>query len=95
MRVLLAIVFVIAIASLLYLGLQAYLIDRARRPGPYRVQTITRDDGTLAVIVRRGTEHARTVRELPADLDPIDLQAELRLARDEAQLVADELNRGV
>ena len=95
MRVLLIVILVIAIASLLYLGLQAFLVDRARRPSPWRVQTITRDDGTLAVLVLRGRDdHARTVRELPADLDPMDLAVELRLARDEAQLLADELNRG-
>ena len=86
-------VLVIAIASLLYLGLQAFLADRARRPPPWRVQTITRGDGALAVVVLRGRdEHARTVRELPADLDPMDLAVELRRARDEAQLLADELN---
>ena len=87
-------VFVIAVASLLYLGLQALLVDRARRPGTWREQTITRDDGTLVVLVQRAGEHPRTVRELPADLDPTDLAVELRLARDEARLLADELNRG-
>ena len=94
MKVLLIVVLVIAIASLLYLGLQAYLVDRARRPSPWRVQTVTREDGTIAVLVLRGRDdHARTVRELPADLDSMDLAVELRLARDEAQLIADELNR--
>lgn len=91
---LLIVVLVIAIASLLYLGLQAFLVDRARRPSPWRVQTLTREDGTLAVVVLRGHDDpARTVRELPADLDSMDLAVELRLARDEAQLLADELNR--
>jgi len=45
------------------------------------------------VLARDGAPHARTVRELPAGMDPIDLAAELRLAREEGELQADELNR--
>ena len=41
----------------------------------------------------RRDQHARTVRELPGDMDAIELAAELRLAREDAQLQADELNR--
>jgi len=92
-KLLLIVVLVVALASLLYLGLQAFLLDRARSPGPWRVRTITRDDGALVVMVVRGHESSRTVRELPADLDPIELASELRLARDEAQMLAEELNR--
>jgi len=68
-KLLLIVVLVVALASLLYLGLQAFLLDRARSPGPWRVRTITRDDGALVVMVVRGHESSRTVRELPADLD--------------------------
>ena len=86
----LVLLFVVVMASLLYLGLQGYLGDRARR-SRWKVQTITREDGTLVVIVLRGP-HVRVVRELPTYLEGADLAGELREARDEAQLLADELN---
>jgi hypothetical protein len=45
------------------------------------------------VLVRDGEPRVRTIRELPGDMDAIELAAELRLAREDAQLQADELNR--
>lgn len=45
------------------------------------------------LLVRAGSEHALTVRELPADIDSIELAPELRLAREDAELQAAELNR--
>jgi hypothetical protein len=44
-------------------------------------------------VVARHGQHPRTVRELPADMDPIDLASDLRLAREEAEALAGELNR--
>ena len=94
MRLVIAITCVAAVAGLLYVALTAWLESRARRRGPWRVETVTRADGTYAVIVlREGSEHARTVCELAPGLDSVELASELRLAREDAQLQADELNR--
>jgi hypothetical protein len=58
----------------------------------WQVTTRTRDDGTLVVAVS-GADGERVVRELPPALEGVELTSELRLAREEAQLQADELNR--
>jgi len=80
-------------SALAYVLLMAWLAARARRGGPWRVDTLTRPDGSLRVVLARdGAPHARTVRELPAGMDPLELAGELRLAREDAQLQADELN---
>lgn len=93
MRLVLVLVCIGAVTSLLYVVLSAWLVHRARRDGPWRADTLARPDGTFEVVVARNGQHPRTVRELPADLDPIELASELRLAGDEAQLLAEELNR--
>ena len=94
MRLLVVLACVAAVAGLLYVVITAWLGERARRDGAWRVETVTRPDGALAVLlVRAGSEHARTVRELPAGMDSIELASELRLAREDAELQADELNR--
>lgn len=93
MRLVVVLVSIAAVTSLLYVVLSAWLARRARRGGPWRADTVARPDGTLAVVVVRNGQHARSVRELPAELDPVELQSELRLAGDEAQAIADELNR--
>ena len=59
----------------------------------WRVDTHTRDDGTLVVSLRRGSEHERVMRELPPGMDPVELASELQLAREDAALAVDELNR--
>jgi len=93
-RLLLVLVCIAAVASLLYVLMTAWRRERARRHGPWRVETVTRPGGALAVLlVREGSEHARTVRELPADMDAMELASELRLAREDAALQASELNR--
>jgi Kef-type K+ transport system membrane component KefB len=93
-RLVILLLCVVAVASILYVLLSAWLAERARRHGPWRVETVTRPGGELAVIVlREGSEHVRTVRELPAGIDSVELASELRLAREDAQLQADELNR--
>ena len=61
----------------------------------WRVVTRTADDGTLRVAVESPEGGRRVVRELPPALEGPELTAELRLAREEAQLQADELNRGI
>ncbi len=82
------------IGGLLYMLMAAWLGARARGEGPWRVETVTRPGGALAVLlVRAGSEHVRTVCELPAGMDSIELASELRLAREDAELQAAELNR--
>ena len=93
MRLVVVLVCIAAVAALVYVLLTAWLAARARRGGPWRVDTIARPDGSLEVVLIRAGQHAHTVRELPSDLDPVELACELRLAREDAQLQADELNR--
>lgn len=59
----------------------------------WRVDTHTRNDGTLVVSLRRGREAERVVRELPPGMDPIELASELQIAREDAELAVRELNR--
>jgi hypothetical protein len=93
MRLVVALACVLAVATLLYVALTAWLGARAKRHGRWRVETATRPGGALVVLlVRSGSEHARTVRELPPGTDSIELASELRLAREEAALQAAELN---
>jgi hypothetical protein len=92
MRVLLLLVVLALLALAIYLVLQT--LSRARdERRPWRVQTRTRADGTLVVSVQRGEEPERVVRELPPALDGPELASELRLAREDAALQAEELNR--
>ena len=94
MRLLVALACVAVVAGLLYVLLAAWLGNRAQRPQRWRVETVTRPGGAIAVLlVREGSEHARSVRELPAGIDSIELASELRLAREDAELQAAELNR--
>lgn len=75
------------------LALAAYVLLRGRTAEPeWSVERRAREDGTLVIAVasRRGGE--RIVRELPPALEGADLASELRLASEEAQLQADELN---
>ena len=66
----------------------------AREAGTrWRVDTHTRDDGTLVVALRRGDAPERVVRELPPGMDPMELASELQLAREDAELAVRELNR--
>jgi len=93
-RLLVILACVAMVAGLLYVLLAAWLGDRPQRPGRWRVETVTRPGGAIAVLlVLEGSEHARTVREMPADIDSIELASELRLAREDAELQAAELNR--
>ena len=94
MRLVVVLVCIAAVTALLYVLLTAWLAARARRGGPWRVDTIARPDGWLEVVLARDGQHPVTVRQLPAgDMTAVDLAAELRVAREDAQLQADELNR--
>lgn len=84
----------VAVSGLLYLLLGAIAAARRRRHDRWRVETVTRSDGSLAILLTRDrAPHARVVCEVPADLNAFDAAAELRLGHEEAQLQADELNR--
>ena len=94
MRLVVVLVCIVAVSALLYVLLTAWLAARARRGGPWRVDTIARPDGSLEVVLARDGQHPVTVRQLPAgEMEATELAAELRLAREDAQLQADELNR--
>lgn len=91
-----------ALAELVVLGAAVAIVvaivavarqDRATRARRWSAETWTRADGTLVVGVRRTGGDERVVRELPPGGDDADTAAELRLARQDAQLLADELNR--
>lgn len=94
MRAVVALACVVAVAVLLYVLLSAWLASRARRRGPWHVDTVTRPCGALAVVLRReGSDNERTVRGLPTGMDAVELASELRLALEDAQMQAEELNR--
>lgn len=95
MRLLVVLAWVLAVAGLLYVVLRAWQLDRARSRDRWRVETVAKPDGALAVLlVRAGAEHARTIRELPPGINSIELASELRLAREDAEMQAAELNEG-
>lgn len=89
---LLLVLLVLALAALAVWYVLASRSARRLEAGGWRVITRTREDGTYIVAVR-GEGGERVVRELPPALEGAELTAELRLAREEAQLQADELNR--
>ncbi len=93
MRLLVVLVCVLAVAGLLYVLLIAWQVDRGQSRDRWRVETVAKPDGALAVlVVRVGSEHARTIRELPPGINWIELASELRLAREDAEMQAAELN---
>jgi hypothetical protein len=80
------------------LGFAVYLVlsgtmRRREAASRWRVVTHTGEDGALRVVVRAPDGGERVVKELPAGLEGPELTAELRLAREEAFLQAEELNR--
>jgi hypothetical protein len=64
-----------------------------RRKPRWRVGVHSRKDGTMLVQLERPGERAVTFRELPPAMDQIDFAASLRLAVEEAEAQAAELNR--
>jgi hypothetical protein len=90
-----------AIEALLVLGLLTAWVGgfflilrniRRRRPR-WKVGVHSRKDGTMLVQLERPGERPVTFRELPPAMDSIDFAANLRLAVEEAESQADELNR--
>jgi hypothetical protein len=65
---------------------------RRRRPR-WRVGVHSRKDGTMLVQLERPGEQAVTFRELPPAMDSVDFAASLRVAVEEAEQQAAELNR--
>jgi hypothetical protein len=65
---------------------------RRRRPR-WRVGVHSREDGTMLVQLERAGERAVTFRELPPAMDSVDFAADLRLAVEQAEAQAAELNR--
>jgi hypothetical protein len=65
---------------------------RRRRPR-WRVGVHSRDDGTMLVQLERAGERPVTMRELPPAMDSVDFASSLRVAVEEAEAQADELNR--
>jgi hypothetical protein len=65
---------------------------RRRRPR-WRVGVHSRKDGTMLVQLERAGERPVTFRELPPAMDSIDFAANLRVAVEEAETQAAELNR--
>jgi hypothetical protein len=64
---------------------------RRRRPR-WRVGVHSRKDGTMLVQLERPGEQAVTARELPPAMDSVDFAASLRVAVEEAEQQAAELN---
>ncbi len=72
-----------------------WLIVEARRTAAaerWRVQIDTAADGALEVAVVSDRGGRRVVRSLPASAEGVDLTADLRLAREDAESLAAELN---
>jgi hypothetical protein len=65
---------------------------RRRRPR-WRVGVHSREDGTMLVQLERAGERPVTLRELPPAMDSIDFAANLRVAVEDAETQAAELNR--
>jgi hypothetical protein len=63
-----------------------------RRPR-WKVGVHSRRDGTTLVQLERRGERSVTLRELPPAMDQIDFAASLRVAMEEAEAQAAELNR--
>lgn len=86
---------IVVIFVLLAGAIYVVLGRRAAPAAVWKVITRTEHDGTLVVALRGPEGGERVVKELPPALSGPDLTSELRLAREEAQFQADELNRGL
>jgi hypothetical protein len=65
---------------------------RRRRPR-WRVGVHSREDGAMLIQLERPGERPVTFRELPPAMDSVDFAADLRLAVEQAETQAAELNR--
>ena len=83
------------VVGLVALAIWLFLTAHSHRHDAKAFQVTSRtrsDDGTLLVGIR-GPDGEQVVREIPPTLTGADLQRAVRLARDQAQQQADELNR--
>ena len=84
---------VLALLTAWIAGFVLIIRNLRRRKPRWRVGVHSRDDGTMLVQLERPGERPVTCRELPPAMDSIDFAATLRLAVEEAEAQADELNR--
>ncbi|HEX8084969.1 MAG TPA: hypothetical protein VF529_11825 [Solirubrobacteraceae bacterium] len=87
-----ALVILAAVALIVWLVLGAQA-RRGQEAARWRVATKTAADGTLRVVIEGPGGGERVVKELPPGLEGAELTSELRLAREEAFIQAEELNR--
>ena len=77
-----------------WIGGFALIIRNLRRRRPrWRVGVHSRKDGAMLVQLERPGERPVTFRELPPAMDSIDYAANLRVAMEDAEAQAAELNR--
>jgi uncharacterized protein YggT (Ycf19 family) len=74
-------------------GIFLVLRSIRRRQPRWQVGVHSRKDGTMLVQLERPGERPVTFRELPPAMDQIDFAANLRVAVEEAEAQAAELNR--
>ena len=70
------------------------ILRRLRRRRPrWTVGVHSREDGTMLVQLERPGERPVTMRELPPAMDTVDFASTLRVAVEDAEAQAAELNR--
>jgi hypothetical protein len=84
---------VLALLTAWVAGMVLVLRNIRRRKPRWQVGVHSRKDGTMLVQLERPGERPVTFRELPPAMDQIDFAANLRLAVEEAEAQAAELNR--
>jgi hypothetical protein len=84
---------VLALLTAWIAGFVLILRNLRRRRPRWRVGVHSRDDGTMLVQLERAGERPVTLRELPPAMDSVDFASSLRVAVEEAEAQADELNR--
>jgi hypothetical protein len=84
---------VLALLTTWVVGFFLILRNLRRRRPRWRVGVHSRKDGAMLVQLERAGERPVTFRELPPAMDQIDFAASLRLAVEEAETQAAELNR--
>lgn len=103
MRALGVIGIILLLAALIYLfqiilregqTISGWWRQRKVRHAPWMVEAITQPDESIDVVLRKPGMKARTVKELPRGMDPIDFRSELQIALEDAEEQARVLNRG-
>jgi hypothetical protein len=84
---------VLALLTAWVAGIVLILRSMRRRRPRWRVGVHSRRDGTMLVQLERAGERPVTFRELPPAMDSVDFAASLRVAVEEAEEQAAELNR--